>query len=85
MNVFRIFPRKFPKRLISKRVWRLGDTCDPFPEKPKWMRWAAYNRIANDLEAVGQEIDMTSSYSVARAGSGTRVRRGEFFYPLSRA
>ena len=59
--------RRFFKR--RQALGGFGGTCEPFPQKPKWMRWATYERLyANDARDLAR-IDAHTVKLLERLGN----------------
>jgi hypothetical protein len=60
---------------IRRRLGGNADLGDFFPDKPKRMRWATYERLMQKAEKAGQEVDAAVEewLGVARKGGSASV------------
>lgn len=67
-------PMERARRKLRRECVKLGGTTDltaPLPDKPKWMRWATYDRKIAELEPLAERVDEDFARSVMRAfGAG---------------
>jgi hypothetical protein len=66
----RLTPEWRAREQAEKIMKRLGGgsnlVLDQFPDKPKWLRWATYNRWFDKYEDAAQHYDELSTISMLR-------------------